>query len=127
MPVLTHGDLHDRNLFVDGERIAWIDLDLAALGHPATDVGTLCAHFVLRSLQRTGSPDAGRLLADQLAVAVARHQGGATRDDIDREMASTFIRLACVYRFRSGFDRLVPLLLREADRAVEALEGRTAP
>ncbi|MGA1522358.1 MAG: phosphotransferase [Planctomycetota bacterium] len=126
-PVLTHGDLHDRNLFVEGESVAWIDLDLAALGHPATDPGNLCAHFVLRSLQRTGSPDAGRLLADQLAVAVARHQGGATRDDIDREMASTFIRLACVYRFRSGFDRLVPLLLREADRAVEALEGRTAP
>lgn len=122
-PVLSHGDLHDRNVFVDGERVAWIDLDLTALGHPATDVGNLCAHFVLRALQRRGDAAAGHALAARLADAVAHSDTGPDRQDIDRQGAATLIRLACVYRFRSGFDRLVPALLHEAEQALARLRG----
>ena len=120
-PALCHGDLHDRNLFVHGEEVAWIDLDLAALGHPATDAGNLCAHFVLRSLQRRGDAAPGHELATRLIEAVSRDGDGPRRHEIDQELASTLIRLACVYRFRSGFDQLVPALLDEAQTAVEAL------
>jgi aminoglycoside phosphotransferase (APT) family kinase protein len=122
-PVLSHGDLHDRNLFVDGDQVAWIDLDLTAFGHPATDVGNLCAHFVLRALQRRGDAAAGHALADRLAHAVSQGDAGPNRQDIDHQGAATLIRLACVYRFRSGFDRLVPALLREAQRAIAHLRG----
>ncbi len=74
-------------------------------------------------MQRTGAADRGLQLADRLAQTVADRNAGPVREDIDREMASTFIRLACVYRFRSGFDRVVPQLLREATRAVDGLRG----
>lgn len=36
-----HGDFHPRNVFVDGERVAVIDLDHAILGDPAWDLGYL--------------------------------------------------------------------------------------
>ncbi|MGA1076186.1 MAG: phosphotransferase, partial [Ilumatobacteraceae bacterium] len=49
---LVHGDLHDRNVLLDGGRGGIIDLDGVGIGDPAIDVGNLAAHVFLRALQR---------------------------------------------------------------------------
>lgn len=41
----AHRDCHPRQVVLRGDRIAWIDLDDAALAPPALDVGNLIAHL----------------------------------------------------------------------------------
>ena len=42
-PVLLHGDLHPKNILMDGERLFLLDLDQAATGAAALDVGSVIA------------------------------------------------------------------------------------
>lgn len=49
--VLSHRDLHDKQLLCEGPDIGWIDWDLAALAPPALDPGNFLAHLTLRALQ----------------------------------------------------------------------------
>jgi len=49
-PVTLHGDLHLKNLFVSGNRVALIDLDNVALGDPLLDVGSFVAGLQYREI-----------------------------------------------------------------------------
>lgn len=53
--VLLHGDVHLKNALVHDGRLTLIDLDQAALGSPATDLGSFLA--LLRTLTRVGVID----------------------------------------------------------------------
>lgn len=57
-----HGDLYDKQILLDGDRVAIVDLDRAALGDPRSDLGLFIAH-----LERDGL--LGRLSPATIEVA----------------------------------------------------------
>lgn len=111
---LVHGDLHDRNVLLDGARGGIIDLDGVGVGDPAIDVGNLAAHVVLRALQRGDEVADGR--AEALAVAAGHPAGESAAPWVAR----TLFRLAVLYRFRIRWAHLTPILLRESVRWSDA-------
>lgn len=99
---VVHGDLHDKNVFLDGSThagLGLIDLDGLALGAAEDDVANLAVHLHLRALQ------AG--LGDAVGAARARHLVGSYRSEGDLDddrlrvaARHTWFRLSCLYRFR---------------------------
>lgn len=66
-PVLLHGDVHPKNVLVDGDRVHLIDLDQAGWGSAAADMGSMIArlrHGVL--VGETAGGTAGPLAASFL-------------------------------------------------------------
>lgn len=72
-----HGDLHLKNLFASGNRLALIDLDNLALGDPLRDVGSLIASLHYRELLE------GKSYREGIARFVE-----AYRDGVNWEVAS---------------------------------------
>ena len=120
--VLVHGDLHDKNVFVDGGQVGLIDVDSMRVGHPAEDLGNLAAHLVLRALQAgVRLPSPLEATADMLHGY--RDAGGVvSAPGVVAEGAQTLLRLACIYRFRRRWSHLTPALLRECE--VWQVDGR---
>jgi hypothetical protein len=117
---LVHGDLHDRNVLLDGTRVTLLDLDLARAGDPAEDVGNLAAHLFLRALQASRGL-AGRADAERLLRSYYRADGSIDDPAARRFGARTLFRLACLYQFRRPWQHLTPTLAAEALHwAVEA-------
>lgn len=54
-PSFVHGDLHDKQLFVDEHGTTLIDLEGMAIGDPRFDLVNLAEHVRLRDVQQTGS------------------------------------------------------------------------
>lgn len=105
-----HGDLHDKNIILLSRGVGLIDLDGLHRGVPATDVGNLAGHLVLRHLQ-VGRPVAGGERAAGLLVGAYRAAGGpASEPDVVAAGARTLFRLACVYFFRRRWQHLAPSL-----------------
>jgi aminoglycoside phosphotransferase (APT) family kinase protein len=48
--VLVHGDLHDRNIIVCGDRCGTFDLEECHWGDPVEDIGKLTSSYVLRMI-----------------------------------------------------------------------------
>lgn len=112
---LVHGDLHDRNILLDGTRTGLLDLDAAGRGDPASDAGNLAAHVILRALQRGDAASAGR----REAALLLRTWSGSLQEpggeaSLHLAVARTLFRLACLYRFRRRWRTLGPVLLEEA-------------
>ncbi len=112
--VLIHGDLHDRNILVAPDAIGLIDTDMAFLGEAEEDLGNLCAHLVLRALQRGDDASAGYAAADRLLAAYAEAGGNHDSDRVRSFRKDTFFRLASIYLFRRQWRHLSESLLREA-------------
>jgi aminoglycoside phosphotransferase (APT) family kinase protein len=108
---LVHGDLHDRNVLLDGGRGGIIDLDALGVGDPALDVGNLAAHVFLRAAQRGDRIDIGRREA---GVVLLNHPAGGLGGQIWG--ARSLFRLSILYRFRMRWGYLVPTLLRESTK-----------
>lgn len=118
----SHGDFHDKNLFLASDHAAIIDLDAAGVGDPLVDQGNLIAHVELRGLQRGDSSDRAR--DDALVLLDALGQmSSAGHVDIDEYLAAvrlhtarTLHRLSVVYRCRARWSHLAPELLNESWR-----------
>jgi aminoglycoside phosphotransferase (APT) family kinase protein len=70
-PMFVHGDLHERQLIVDGDRIVGLlDIDECGIGDPADDVAVPVAHLRYRALT---APNAVRIhrYADDLVAAAS--------------------------------------------------------
>jgi aminoglycoside phosphotransferase (APT) family kinase protein len=106
-PTLVHGDLHDRNVFLSGEAVGFIDLDAFGVGDSAIDSGNLAAHIMLRALQRGDGPDIGRAEVDGFLELTADDRAALWA-------ARTIFRLACLYQFRRRWSWLAPVLLEQA-------------
>ncbi len=116
---VLHRDLHDGQLLWDGKRLSVLDLDTAARGEAALDLGNLWAHIELRGVQGL-FPQATRdrvfahldRLAPQLDI-------GPARFECYRQAAR--LRLAFVYAFRPDarvwLDRWIAVCLRSANSA----------
>lgn len=97
---LLHRDLHDKQLLWDGQQLALLDLDTAALGEAELDLGNLLAHLELRQAQGLASE---RLTgqASSLLEGLAQQLGLAPeRLEVYRQAAR--LRIACLYSFRPG-------------------------
>lgn len=96
--VLLHRDLHDKQLLWDGASLALIDLDTAAYGEAALDLGNLLAHVELRAIQGIYSRNFSQGVI-QLLESLANDSGiSPQRLDLYRRAARS--RIACVYSFR---------------------------
>lgn len=109
--VPVHADMHDKNVFVGGRGVGGlIDLDGVALGAPELDVGNLAAHLVLRALQGGWKLEHGRRWALAL-IEVYDRQSALDAALLQSVMRHTWMRLACIYRFRASSRAFVPKLL----------------
>jgi hypothetical protein len=89
-----HRDFYDKQVFVDGPRITFLDFDTLALGDPALDVGNMIAH-----LEHRGA-------AAALANAFIDGYGDAAialLPRIDTYRHAAHVRLRCVHAFRPPF------------------------
>ena len=116
--VLTHGDLHDRQILVAPSGVGVIDADTAAGGEAAQDVANLLVHLELRAAQ-------GRCLAARAgALAAAILDGYGPGPDVVARLpayaAATRLRLAAVYRLRPRDPRVCMGLL---DRLHDPVPG----
>jgi aminoglycoside phosphotransferase (APT) family kinase protein len=116
--VLTHGDLHDRQILVAPRGVGVIDADTAAGGEAAQDVANLLVHLELRAAQ-------GRCLAARAgALAAAILDGYGPGPDVVARLpayaAATRLRLAAVYRLRPRDPRVCMGLL---DRLHDPVPG----
>ncbi len=63
--VTLHGDLHTKNILVDRQRVAFVDLERVAVGSAAIDLGFLTAHAIALGIRQPGwSPTATAFTAD---------------------------------------------------------------
>lgn len=106
-PSLVHGDLHDKQLFVDDHGTSLIDLEGLALGDGRFDLANLAEHIRLRDLQQHGC-DQG--LADAVLARCGMHpEAPATR----AFRAVVRARLCGVYALRPRWNELVTRLRSE--------------
>lgn len=110
--VLIHGDLHDKNVFLDGDRVGFIDLDSVRVGHPAEDLGNLAAHLVLRAIQADLQAPSPLEATTDLLRGYRQAGGVVSTSDVVALGAQTLLRLACVYRFRGRWRSVTTSLLR---------------
>ncbi len=114
-PVLCHRDFHDKQVLIDGDRGTLIDLDLAAAGHPALDVGNILAHLRLRRLK--GADLDWRTVARPIAERAKVDRG--IDDSLRAWTASTLLRLALFYARRYRKPGVIDALLDSTEAALE--------
>lgn len=101
--VLLHRDLHDKQLLWDGTSLALIDLDTAAYGEAALDLGNLLAHLELRAVQGIYPQDFSQVVIQLLETLGTDSGISPQRLDLYRQAARA--RIACVYSFRPSAHR----------------------
>ncbi|MEZ5666128.1 MAG: aminoglycoside phosphotransferase family protein [Alphaproteobacteria bacterium] len=115
-----HGDLHPKNLLVDGARVSIIDLDDLARGAPLFDVGGFCAVLLHRSLSAgVALGDAMRAIARFLACYRRHVLWRVSNDQIVWHTAAALL----VDRIYSCFTRLKPGQVRLVDELADLAQA----
>ena len=125
-----HGDLHPRNLLVDGEDLWLIDLDSLWLGAPVLDLGAWIADGLYRDLLAGTDPRQGEAATD--AFVAAYRQGSQRHVDPQALQAAVLYQLVCERAQRclttlkpGRFEHLGELIER-ADAMAAQLRWRSA-
>lgn len=113
--VPCHRDFYDKQLLIDGKRCTLLDLEVASRAEPELDVANFLAHLELRGLQgRTDKVEpTGRLFVDEYSRVQPRLDPARLR----WYLASSFLRLACVYSFRPEWESLASKLAAASSEA----------
>jgi aminoglycoside phosphotransferase (APT) family kinase protein len=129
--VFLHGDLHPRNIFIDGDAITVIDFDHAAVGDPAWDAGYLLGQMQLTACERWRDIDRlkhiGARFLSEFTSGPDMPDAGAFARRATRYRALTLLEslhYRCCVLHAAGPD-LSEILLGECERAVA--EWRTSP
>lgn len=97
-PVVSHRDLHDKQVLAHGASLGLLDFDTVALAEPALDLANLWVHAALRADQglwsRRHSESAQGMITD------VAQQLGVDADRFAAYAEATRLRLACLYAFR---------------------------
>ena len=110
--VLTHRDLHDKQLLWDGDSLGLLDFDTAARGEAALDLGNLWAHVELRHVQgRLTQQDRDRIL--DLLLGDLTGSLPTTAGRIAVYHRASRLRLAFVYAFRPPSASWLPRWVEE--------------
>lgn len=94
---LSHRDLHDAQVLIDGDRVGLLDLDTAAEADPALDLGNLLAHIDFAVA--LGRIDAAGAASVEDALRGGCEQPG-DRAAVAAYRAAARARLAAVHAFR---------------------------
>lgn len=111
---LCHGDLHDKNVLLARGRVFLLDLDSLCRAPVERDLGNVCAHFVLRALQRRAPRSWARSQTEVFLDAYEASGGQWRAERLRIEYAETLLRLAGLYLFRRRWRPLCFDLLSEA-------------
>ncbi|MGE3844050.1 MAG: phosphotransferase family protein, partial [Vicinamibacterales bacterium] len=109
----SHCDFYDKQVLVDADRAILIDFDTASLAPVEIDLANYVAHLRLRALQ--GYCNAREASQHAEAFLGAYRAAGGAWDDgsFDWVLATTWLRLSCVYRSRPAWPDLPGHLLAE--------------
>lgn len=114
----SHRDFYDKQLLVEGGRAVLIDFDTASLAPVEIDLANHVAHLRLRALQGYWSTrDAGQH-ADAFLTAYREAGGTWHADRFEWVLATTWLRLACVYAARLAWPDLPGDLLVDVGRVL---------
>lgn len=122
--VTLHGDLHPRNILVDGQRQSFIDLDSVRRGPAVIELGAWVADALYRAMldgvtQRQAAPSWRAFLAGYA------HGAGCAADESLLAWSTAHNLLCqrayrCVANLKPGRYALVPALLAQADAIMHA-------
>ncbi len=115
--VIVHRDLHDKQLIWDGRSLGVIDLDTAALGEAALDLGNLLAHVDLRGIQGLWPDSLRTQITEVLTTVVAAAPTTAAR--LASYYRAALLRLACVYAFRPQASQWLPQWVAHCQERIE--------
>jgi thiamine kinase-like enzyme len=123
-----HGDLHPKNAIACGNRMALIDVESAAMGPAAADLGSLLAGLVYRRETGRLSPDAFRARGHACLAGYASRRRLPSAASLAWHTAAALFReraARAVKRIRPLGLQSMPALLSAAehllDRGLEAL------
>ncbi|MBG6225408.1 hypothetical protein IWX63_001980 [Arthrobacter sp. CAN_A2] len=116
-PVLSHRDLHDKQVLISGGdtgngTLGLIDCDTLALAEPALDLANLLVHLSFREAQ--GLLSARRRAAGERAILALAEELSVSGDRLSAYALSTKLRLACIYAFRPRWRTLTKDWFHEA-------------
>ncbi len=111
----VHRDFYSEQLLLDGQRLAVLDLDDAAMSEPLVDVANFAAH--LRLLRAKSPGYTGAIHHVELAfVAHYRDLDAGFSDDLMRFLsATTLVRLAGIHVSRANGEQVASGLLEETE------------
>lgn len=89
-----HGDFYADQVLVDGERVIVLDLDNAAWGDPALDLGTFAAHLWRRVSLGSGTAERATQITAALLAGYAQQQAPPDRHRLALHTAAGLLRLA---------------------------------
>ncbi|WP_043442245.1 phosphotransferase [Arthrobacter sp. L77] len=108
-PVLSHRDLHDKQVLISGGdtgrgALGLIDCDTLARAEPALDLANLLVHLSFREAQ--GLLSASRRAAGERAILTVAEELQVPDERLHAYALSTKLRLACIYAFRPRWRQL---------------------
>jgi Ser/Thr protein kinase RdoA (MazF antagonist) len=108
-----HRDIYHDQVLVDGDGLAILDLDDAAMSEPAIDIANFAAHLRLLGIQRHGAPNALAEVIDAFLDQSLKLDPDLDRTLLDFLQATTLLRLAGIHISRRNGIRVATLLLDE--------------
>ncbi len=115
-----HRDFYDKQILVDGARLTLLDLDTAATGDPALDLGNYLAHLRLRHLQDPLQHPDPEGCTQAFLGAYRPHAQLLGR--VAWWQAAALLRLAALYSFRPRWWNIANLILEEVGPCLRAPE-----
>ena len=114
--VPSHRDFYDKQLLIDGRQGSLLDLETASRAEAELDAANFLTHLELRILQGRRLGSGG--LAERFVSSYTDGHNELNRERLLWYRASTLLRLACVYYFRTESIELADRLLAEAREAL---------
>ncbi|MCK0113551.1 phosphotransferase [Ornithinimicrobium sp. F0845] len=96
--VVSHRDLHDKQILAHDASLGLLDFDTVSLAEPALDLANLWVHAVLRTDQGVWSR--GHSEVAQQAILEVAEGLGVDSARFETYAEATRLRLACLYSFR---------------------------
>lgn len=126
-PTFLHGDLHPKNVLVDGERVNLIDFDSAAWGSPADDLGSLLARLHHGGLVGETAGATTAAVTDAFLAGYADAGGRAVPvDELRWHTAAALVAeraLRAVTRLHPAGLAALPATLAAASTALDSLDS----
>ena len=110
----VHRDFYHDQLLWDGQRLAVLDFDDAAMSEPAVDVANFTAHLTLLSAQQPEAAPCLAVVADAFAACYRAHDVDLDRNLLRVLEGATLLRLSEIHLLRNGGEQLAARLLHEA-------------
>lgn len=109
--VVSHRDLHDKQLLWDGDAIGLLDLDTMARAEAACDLANLAVHAELRTAQGLWSRAHREVVLDRVTGVAGELDVSGQR--LTAYAEATRLRLTMLYAFRPRWAPLMGAWLRE--------------